>query len=93
MRSRREFLQANLVVDLVFTDINLPGGMNGLELAEWTSSNRPGVKILVTTGAAMSTEVTLTIEPILAKPYTERHLVERVNRALMKGSDDETTQR
>jgi CheY-like chemotaxis protein len=45
-----EALQAKFAIDLVFTDINLPGGMNGLELAEWILNNRPGVKTLITTG-------------------------------------------
>ena len=47
-----EALQSKFAVDLVFTDINLGEGMNGLELAAWTLSNRPGVKVLVTTGAS-----------------------------------------
>ena len=42
--------EAKFLIDLVFTDINLSGGMNGLELAEWTLHHRPGVKVLVTTG-------------------------------------------
>ena len=41
-----EALQAKFAIDLVFTDINLPGEMNGLELAEWILSNRPGVKVV-----------------------------------------------
>ena len=45
-----EALQAKFVVDLVFTDINLPDDMSGLELGEWTLRERPGVKVLVTTG-------------------------------------------
>jgi DNA-binding NarL/FixJ family response regulator len=46
-------LQAKFVVDLVFTDINLPDDMNGLELGEWTLRERPGVKVLVTTGESL----------------------------------------
>ena len=45
-----EALQAKFAVDLVFTDINLRDDMNGLELGEWTLRERPGVKVLVTTG-------------------------------------------
>ncbi len=36
-----EALQSKFAVDLVFTDINLPEGMDGLELAEWIFANRP----------------------------------------------------
>jgi CheY-like chemotaxis protein len=43
-----EPLQAKFVVDFVFTDINLPDDMNGLELGEWTLRERRGVKVLVT---------------------------------------------
>ena len=63
-------------VDLVFTDIYLPDDMNGLELGEWTLSERPDVKVLVTTGDASRTvDIPQTIGPILAKPYTGRDLL------------------
>lgn len=78
-------LQGKFVVDLVFTDVNLLDGMNGLELAEWTLNNRPGVKVLVTTGDASRTaEIPEIVEPFLAKPYTGRDLLERVKQALTK---------
>ncbi len=50
-----EALQSKFAIDLVFTDINLPGGMDGLELSEWVLSNRPGVRVLVTTGRTLRT--------------------------------------
>ena len=37
-----EALQAKFAIDLVFTDINLPGDTNGCELVEWVMGNRPG---------------------------------------------------
>jgi CheY-like chemotaxis protein len=80
-----EALQAVFLIDLVFTDINLSDGMNGLELGEWILHHRPGVKVLVTTGNTSSMDSNPeTVEPLLAKPYTGRDLVERVKDALTK---------
>jgi PAS domain S-box-containing protein len=39
-------------VDLLFTDIVMPGGMNGFELAEAVRTSRPGVRVLFTSGYA-----------------------------------------
>jgi CheY-like chemotaxis protein len=81
-------LQAKFV-DLMFTDINLPDGMNGLELGEWTLRERPDVKVLVTTGDASRTvDIPQTIGPILAKPYTGGDLLDRVRQTLRKRSAD-----
>jgi CheY-like chemotaxis protein len=80
-----EALQAKNDVVLVFTDINLPGGMNGLELAEWTWSHRPGLKVLVTTGdVSRMVDSPSAGEAFLEKPYTGRELVDRVRQALTK---------
>jgi CheY-like chemotaxis protein len=75
-------LQAKFAVDLVFTDINMPNGMNGVELAEWTLRNCRGVKVLVTTGVTPTTDVPQTVGPLLAKPYTGGELLDRVTQAL-----------
>ena len=83
-----EVLRAKFAVDLVFTDINFPNGMNGVELAEWTLRNCRGVKVLVTTGVTPTTDLPQTLEPLLAKPYTGGELLARVKQALAKQSTD-----
>jgi hypothetical protein len=34
----------------VYTDIQMPGSMNGLALAQWIAEERPDVKVLLTSG-------------------------------------------
>jgi CheY-like chemotaxis protein len=82
-------LESKFAVDLVFTDINLPEGMSGLELAEWVFNNRPGVRVLVTSGDAPRSDIPGTIEPVLVKPYTGRDLLDRIRQALKKRSDED----
>jgi len=36
----------------VFSDIQMPGSMNGLGLAHWITETFPGVKVLLTSGHA-----------------------------------------
>ena len=86
-----EALQSDFAIDLVFTDINLPHGMSGLDLAEWTLSNRPGVKVLATTGDASIRDVPPIAGAILAKPYTGHDLLDRIRQALAKPSDEGST--
>jgi hypothetical protein len=55
------------------------------------SGNRPGVKVLVTTGDAARAEMSPdTVGPVLAKPYTGRDLLDRVQRALTKPVADDS---
>lgn len=77
-----EALQAKFAIDVVFTDINLPGDLNGLNLAEWVINNRPGVRVIVTTGGEPNPQLPPGTGALLAKPYTGRDLLARVKEAL-----------
>ena len=61
-------------VDLLFTDVGLPGGTNGRELAEAAMVARPGLKVLFTTGYASRAVVRDgTLDPgidMIGKPFT-----------------------
>jgi DNA-binding NtrC family response regulator len=43
-------LDSGMHVDLVFSDINMPGAMDGMGLARWLSVNRPLLPIILTSG-------------------------------------------
>ena len=61
-------LQSGTDVDLVFSDIVLPGSIDGLDLAEDIKINHPQIAILLTTGyiKRLNTEPSY---PVLRKPY------------------------
>jgi CheY-like chemotaxis protein len=71
-------------VDLLFTDVIMPGGMNGLDLVEQARTLRPGLPVLVTTGYMDELPERGRREGlnILAKPYRQESLLERVRAAL-----------
>lgn len=43
-------LGSSLAVDLVMTDIDLPGALDGLAVVDWIRANRPDVKTIIGTG-------------------------------------------
>jgi PAS domain S-box len=73
-------------VDLLFTDIVMPGGMNGLELAQESLRQRPDLKVLYASGYAHGVAGGVgTNGPgaeILIKPYRDRDLARAVRMAL-----------
>ena len=74
--------------DLLFTDVVMPGGMNGRELAEAVLRRRPGVKVLYTSGytdefvhgGRLDSGVTL-----LRKPYRKADLSQKIREVLAAG--------
>ncbi len=76
--------------DLLFTDIVMPGGMTGYELAAAARARRPGLRVLFTTGYArvpLPIEEGRTEEAILRKPYRRSELALRVREVLNTGRD------
>ena len=43
-------LEANSDIELVFTDVDMPGSMDGVKLAHYVRTRWPPVKIIVTSG-------------------------------------------
>jgi PAS domain S-box-containing protein len=52
-----KILRSNARIDLMVTDVGLPGGMNGRQLAEAARTLRPDLKILFITGYAENTVI------------------------------------
>jgi PAS domain S-box-containing protein len=69
-------------VSLVFTDMVMPGGMNGGDLAEHVRALRPDVKMLFTSGYAEPSAAGRAAGSWLQKPYTARELALRLRELL-----------
>jgi len=72
--------------DLLFTDIVMPGGMNGRELADEMARRRPGARVLYTSGFTENAIVHQgRLDPdvaLLSKPYRKFDLAQMIRKAL-----------
>jgi CheY-like chemotaxis protein len=70
-------------IGLVFTDVNMPGEMDGLGLAEEVNRLRPDIGLIVTSGArTVGDEELPDSGTFLPKPYPTERLVSIVIRKL-----------
>ena len=69
--------------DLVFSDIVMPGGMSGIELAEVIAETYPRLPVLLATGYSSAALAQGALRfPVLAKPYGMEELSRRVSQML-----------
>jgi PAS domain S-box-containing protein len=80
-------LQSDTRIDLLVTDVGLPGGMNGRQLADFGRVARPSLKILFITGYAEKAVASGELEPgmeILTKPFAMDGLAIRIKKIISK---------
>ncbi|MGV3743010.1 MAG: response regulator, partial [Burkholderiaceae bacterium] len=86
MRSADEALRAALDgVDIVFSDVLMPGSMDGIGLAQELARLRPDLPVVLASGYAVASErlAELDVE-YLSKPYTAQNLREALLASLHK---------
>ena len=87
-----KFLQSDAPIDLLITDVGLPGGMNGRQIAEAARRLRPNLQVLFITGYAENAvlnhgHIERGME-VLTKPFAVDDLVRRVSRLLQIDQQD-----
>jgi len=79
-------LESNeIAVDLVFSDVQMPGSVDGFGLARWIREHRPAIRIILTSGVVKTAQLArelCEIGPIESKPYRFQSLVDRIRRLL-----------
>ncbi len=75
-------LQSGLQVDLLFTDVVMPGMLSGYDLAIKVQEAFPTIKILLTSGYAANPDNSASVFAILQKPHGQAHLAETLQSIL-----------
>jgi CheY-like chemotaxis protein len=66
-------------IHAMFTDVELPGSMNGLTLAAAVHDRWPPIKIIVTSGRVRRQEANLPEQALfMPKPYEPRHVASTI---------------
>ncbi len=73
--------------DVLFTDVVMPGSMDGVSLSRQARRLQPGLKVLFSSGYArnMAAEIEQ-IGPLLSKPYRKHHLADALKKLLQNQS-------
>jgi len=71
-------------IDIVFSDVEMPGSMDGFSLAKWLRANRPGVDVILTGNVTRATEAAADLceEGPMPKPYEPQTAADRIRHLL-----------
>src|SRR5471032_722762 len=70
-----KILESRRDIRAVFTDINMPGSINGLQLSHAIRGRWPSIHLIVTSGLNVPNEKQLPVNSrFIGKPYTARHV-------------------
>jgi CheY-like chemotaxis protein len=73
-------------IDMVFSDIVMPGSMDGFALSRWLHRVQPQIKILLTSAivrpAEIAGQLSLDETALLPKPYEPNELLRRIERLM-----------
>ena len=79
-------LQRGDNIDLVLSDVVMPGGMNGTALAQEIGNHYPQISVLLTSGYSDVVQAAQSQFPILRKPFQLPALEKSIREALERGA-------
>jgi len=81
--AQQALAQEGFNVDVILSDVELPGEMNGFQLASWVRQNMSGVKVVLSAAVERTANVVGDLceeGPHLAKPYDPVMVVDHIKR-------------
>ena len=83
-------LQAGLAVDVVFTDVMMPGAFNGFALARWVRDTHPEIRVILTSGVQRTAQDAQDLceskEDFMDKPYVHSEVADRIKALLARAT-------
>jgi CheY-like chemotaxis protein len=77
--------KASVRVDIMLSNVQLPGAIDGFALARWVRTHHPGIGVILagTISRAAGAAAELCMEgPMLSRPYEPQAVVDRIKRLL-----------
>lgn len=81
-----ELVDAGDSVDLMFSDVRIPGEMDGLGLARWMRGHHPEVSVLLTSGYTAPDTAGLHGVRLIEKPYSQAQVLDRIHDLIFRGT-------
>jgi DNA-binding response OmpR family regulator len=81
-----QVLQSSLPIDVMITDIRMPGALDGLELAMRARTAWPELRILLLSGNLADLPPGVLADALIAKPYNPTALIAQI-RQLLNGAE------
>jgi CheY-like chemotaxis protein len=81
-------------VNIVFSDVQMPGDMDGFGLARWVRAHQPTVRVILTSSVERSADIAATLceaGPLLEKPYEPQGVVDRIHQLIAKSNAGPST--
>jgi CheY-like chemotaxis protein len=78
-----------VAIDIVFSDVLMPGDMDGFGLARWVRSHQPNVRVILTASVERSADIAATLceaGPLLEKPYEPHGVVDRIRQLIARSN-------
>ena len=86
-----QVLQSDVRIDLLVTDVGLPGGMNGRQMADAARVARPDLKVLFITGyaenAILGNGHLASGMAVLTKPFAVEYMAARIRSMIESGKE------
>ncbi len=74
-------LEARADVRIVFTDVDMPGGIDGIKLAACIRDRWPPIEIIITSGKPWPSGVSLPSDAVFfSKPYRQDRVIDTIQR-------------
>ncbi len=87
----KHILESGIAIDVLFTVVELPDEQDGFALATWVRREKPGIKVVLTSGVARAAAQAGELcehGPVLAKPYDHVSLERHIRRLLARSPTD-----
>lgn len=81
----QSILEGGRSVDVLFTDVQMPGAMDGFSLARWVKARFPDMRVILTSGVARMARDAADLcdhASFVAKPYDHRQLANEIQAAI-----------